>query len=195
MNAMINPTGSLLNRLSLENCHRSIVEEYKANIGHNIIESQREMLEASGKGPAIPFVPPWAVEELLASRGHRTWCLKNINLLAPITTSMWKAWENLSDAEIKVAEDRTLSCANILKEPAVLANAFPLALFDNHKCTTTKILLHAKQDMLTCNPRHKNSLPVFGMLADLILDAPAPRRLMMDARVQCYGSTMRSGSW
>ena len=154
-NAMINLTGFLLSRLSLENSHRSIVEEYEADIGDNIIESQREMLEASGKGPTIPFVPPRAVEELLASRGHRTWCFKNINLLAPITTSMWKTWANLSDAEIKAAEDRMLSCANILKEPAVLANAFPLALFDNHKCTTTKILIHAKQDMLTCNPRHK----------------------------------------
>ena len=35
-----------------------------------------------------------------------------------------------------------------------IANAFPLALYDHNKCTTSSVLVHTKQDVLTCSPRH-----------------------------------------
>jgi hypothetical protein len=36
-----------------------------------------------------------------------------------------------------------------------------LAMFDHHKCTTTKVQVLAKQDMLTCPPRHKKYSATF----------------------------------
>jgi hypothetical protein len=124
----------------------------------NIHTTQSEMdmasLEAAGKGPAIPFVPDHAVEEQLASHSHRTWCLKNINLLAPISLSMWKIWVDISDSEAAACEERALSCMGMLKEPQVMANAFPIAVYDHHKCTSPVIKIHAKQDVLTSAPRH-----------------------------------------
>jgi hypothetical protein len=59
-------------------------------IQHTQLEVERMALEASGKGPAIPFLPCRAVEEQLSLKAHRTWCLSNINLLALITVAMWK---------------------------------------------------------------------------------------------------------
>ena len=38
-------------------------------------------LEAAGKGLSVPFLPTRVVEQLLANRAHRTWCLQNANLL------------------------------------------------------------------------------------------------------------------
>jgi hypothetical protein len=32
-------------------------------------------------------------------------------------------------------------------------NAFPIVVYDHHKCTTTIIKVHAKRDVLTCAPR------------------------------------------
>jgi hypothetical protein len=111
-------------------------------------------LEAAEKGPATPFLPERAVEEQLASRSHRTWCLKNINLLAPISLSMWKIWADISDSEAVAYEERALSCMGMFKEPQVMAHAFPIAIYDHHKCTSSIIKIHAKQDVLTCAPRH-----------------------------------------
>jgi hypothetical protein len=34
-----------------------------------------------------------------------------------------------------------------------MVNAFPIVVYDHHKCTTTIIEVHAKQDVLTCAPR------------------------------------------
>ena len=101
-------------------------------------------MEASGKTPTIPFTPARAVEEQLAIHSHRTWCMSNINLLAPISVPMWKLWASLSDAKIKASEDIALSRIGLLKDPILLPNAFPLAMFDHHKCTTTKVQVLAK---------------------------------------------------
>jgi hypothetical protein len=75
---------------------------------------------------------------------------------------MWKFWTFLSDDEVKECEERALSCHNMTKKDGILIpNAFPLAMFDHHKCTTTAIMLHAKQDMMTCNPRDKKYSTTF----------------------------------
>ena len=109
--------------------------------------------ESAGKGPSIPFMPPRPVEERLNACSHRTWYLCNINLLAPIPVSVWKIWSNLSDSNVKHWESKALSTASQSAESHAIANAFPLAMYEHHKCTTTSILLHAKQDVLTCPPR------------------------------------------
>jgi hypothetical protein len=62
---------------------------------------------------------------------------------------------SLFDAEIKACEDEALSRKDLLKEPIMIRNAFLLAMFDHHKCTTTKVQVLVKQDMLTCPPCHK----------------------------------------
>lgn len=144
----------LLGGLNIPHAQKAALEDLGECIQSTQIEQELASQDALGKGPAIPFLPPRAVEVRLNTRSHRTWCLNNINLLAPIPTSVWKIWANLSEADIKTCEDRALSSATQAAEGVAIANAFPLALFDNHKCTTTAIKLHAKQDVLTCPPRH-----------------------------------------
>ena len=46
--------------------------------------------DSAGMGPAISFLPQRTVEVRLNASSHRTWCLNNINLLAPIPISFWK---------------------------------------------------------------------------------------------------------
>lgn len=145
----------LLSRLKLAPAHKSALEDLSESIQSTQAEAARVQLEATGRGPAIPFLPPRAVEEQLSTRSHRTWCINNINLLAPITTSMWKMWAFLSDIDVKRCEDKALSREGLLREPVIIPNAFPLALFDHHKCTSTKVQVLVKQDVLTCPPRHK----------------------------------------
>jgi hypothetical protein len=113
------------------------------------------------KGPAILFTLLRVVEEQLALSSHRTWCISNINLLAPISISMWKLWAFLFDVEVKASEDKALSHTKLLKDPIMIPNAFPLTMFDHHKCTITKVQILTKHDMLTCPPRHKKYSTTF----------------------------------
>jgi hypothetical protein len=151
----------LLKRLNIEQAHYAVLEDLSETIQHTQLEAERMALEASGKGPAIPFLPCRAVEDHLALKAYNTWCLSNINLLAPITVAMWKMWVNLSDSEVKVAEERALHRWNLMKEPFMIPHAFPLAMFDHHKCTSTQVLVLVKQDVLTVNPRIKKYTSIF----------------------------------
>jgi hypothetical protein len=118
------------------------------------MENELLSQETAGRGLAIPFLPPRMVEVRLNSWSHRTWCLQNINLLAPIPVSVWKIWANLTEVEIKNCEDKALSMNSSLPEGTTIANGFPLALYEHHKCNTTSVKVHAKQEVLTCPPRH-----------------------------------------
>ena len=151
----------LLSRLNIAPSHKTAIEDLSENIVNTQSEVTWEKLEASSKGPSIPFLPPRAVEELLATRSHRTWYVNNINLLAPITTPMWKMWSNMVDREVKVCEDRALNRLYMQKEAVFILNAFPLAMFDHHKYTTTKVQVLVKQDVITCPPRHKKHSVTF----------------------------------
>ena len=144
----------LLGGHNIPHAQKAALEDLGECIQSTQMEQEVASNDASGRGPAIPFLPRRAVEVRLNTRSHRTWCLNNINLLAPIPTSVWKVWANLSDANIKTCEDRALTSATQAAEGLAVANAFPLALFDHHKCTTMSIKLHAKQDVLTCPPRN-----------------------------------------
>ena len=151
----------LLSRLNIAPSHKIAIKDLSKSIVNTQSEVTREKLEASGKGPSIPFMPPQAVEELLATCSHRTWCVNNINLLAPITTPMWKMWTNIDDREVQVCEDRALNRLYMQKEAVLIPNAFPLAMFDHYKCTTTKVQVLVKKDVITCPPRHKKHSAMF----------------------------------
>jgi hypothetical protein len=118
------------------------------------MENELASYDIAGKGPAIPFLPPRTVEVRLNIRSHRTWCLHNINLMAPIPISVWKIWTNLREAEVKACEDKALNMSSSMSEDQAIANAFSLALYDLSKCTTSSVVVHAKQEVLTCPPRH-----------------------------------------
>jgi hypothetical protein len=144
----------ILGRLNIPQAHQATIEDYSECIQTTQLDQKLAASDSSGKGPSIPFLPSRIVEVRLNTRSHRTWCLNNINLLAPIPSSIWKIWANLSKSEVKACKEKALSTSSLLVEAHPIANAFPLALFDNHKCSTTAIMLHVKQDVLTCPPCH-----------------------------------------
>jgi hypothetical protein len=104
----------MVGRLNIPHAHKAAIEDYGDSIQSSQMETELASQEASGKGPAIPFLPPRTVEVRLNSRSHRTWCLNNINLLAPIPTAVWKVWANLSEADIKSCEDKALHSSSPL---------------------------------------------------------------------------------
>jgi hypothetical protein len=142
----------MLGKLNIPDFQKAAIEDYGDSIQSSQQESELASLDAVGKGPAIPFMPHRVVEIRLNSRSHRTWCLSNINLLALIPTSVWKIWANLTDSEIKTYEDKAINIGSFAIEGQLIPNAFPLALYDHHKCTTTSVRVHTKQDVLTCPP-------------------------------------------
>jgi hypothetical protein len=144
----------MLSKLNIPEAQKAAIEDYGDSIQSSQLESKLASLDAAGKGPAIPFVPYRIVEIRLNSQSHRTWCLSNINLLAPIPTLVWKIWANLTDNDVKACEDKAVNVGSFSIEGQLIANAFPLALYDHHKCTTTSVRVHTKQDVLTCPPRN-----------------------------------------
>jgi hypothetical protein len=108
------------------------------------MEQEIASQDTTNRGPAIPFLPARMVEVRLNSRSHHTWCLNNINLLAPIPISVWKVWANLSDGVVKACEDKALNAKTQTVEGQAIANAFPLALYEHHKCTTSAVSVYAK---------------------------------------------------
>jgi hypothetical protein len=134
----------ILGRFNIPHVQQAAIKDYGECIQSMQLDQELAWLDSSNKGPAIPFLPQRTVEVRLNMRNHRSWCLNNINLLTPNPTSVWKIWRNLSETEVKACEDRALNSPSQVAEAHPIANAFPLALFDHHKCTTTSISLHAK---------------------------------------------------
>lgn len=146
----------LVARLNMAPEHKSAIEEYSDTIQTTQTEKALAALETNRKGNSIPLVPGRAVEEQLAGKHHRMWCLRNINLIAPISTPMYKIFANLTDGEVTACEKRALTCMGTFgTKPQELINAFPIALYDHHKCTSMRVNVHAKKDLLTCNPREE----------------------------------------
>jgi hypothetical protein len=114
----------LLSHLDIVPTYKSAIEDLSENIQNTQAKAICASLEASGKGPAIPFIPLCTVEEQLVARSHRTWCVSNIDLLASISILMWKLWAFVSDAEVKASEVRALNRLNILKYSIMIPNAF-----------------------------------------------------------------------
>ena len=143
----------MLGRLNIPQAHQAALEDFGECIQSTQMDQEMASADSTGTGLAIPFLPQRTVEVRLNARSHRTWCLNNINLLAPIPVSVWRIWSNLSEVEIKSCEGKALSHPSQAAESHTVASAFPLALYEHHKCTTASVLLHAKQDVLTCPPR------------------------------------------
>ena len=85
----------ILGCLNIPKAHKAAIEDYSDSIQSSQIECELASQETTGKGPAIPLVPHRIVEIRLGSRSHRTWCLSNVNLLAPLPASIWRIWANL----------------------------------------------------------------------------------------------------
>lgn len=146
----------LLARMHMAPEHKTAIQELSETIQTTQTEKDLAVLEATRKGHSIPLVPSRAVEDQLAEKHHRMWCLRNINLLAPISTPMYKLYANLTDSEVTACEKRALTCMGTFgTKPQELINAFPIALYDHHKCTSLRVNVHAKKDLLTCNPREE----------------------------------------
>jgi hypothetical protein len=150
---VVNVLHPILGRLNILQGQKAAIEDYSETIQTTQMEQEIASQDSTNKGLAIPFLPARTVEVRLNSRSHRTWCLNNINLLAPIPISVWKVWANLSDGVVKACEDKALNAKTQTVEGQAIANAFLLALYEQHKCTTSAISVHAKQDVLTCPPR------------------------------------------
>ena len=152
----VTPMHPLVEHLNIPDGETATIEDYSD--GMQSIQADFELISSdadAGRDPAIPFIPPRTVEVRLNSRSQRSWCLRNINLLAPIPTSVWKVWAHLSDAEVKACDDKALGEESSLsKDGQVIPNAFPLVLYDQRKCPTQPVLLYTKQDIATAAPRH-----------------------------------------
>jgi hypothetical protein len=78
----------ILGKLNIHDAHKAAIEDYGKCIQSTQMDQELVSLDSSRKGPVILFLPPRAIEVRLNNRFHRTWCLSNINLLAPIPTSV-----------------------------------------------------------------------------------------------------------
>jgi hypothetical protein len=136
----------ILRRLNIPHAHQDALEDFGESIQSTQMDQEMASVESSGKGPAIPFLPQRTVEVRLNARSHRTWCLNNINLLATIPICVWKIWANLFEPEVKSYEDKAPSSASQSVEAHTIANAFPLALYEHHKCTA-KMTQHVRLDL------------------------------------------------
>jgi hypothetical protein len=74
----------ILGRLNIPQAKKAAIEDYSETIQITQIENVLALQDANNRGPAIRFLHPRIVEVRLNNRSHCTWCLHNINLLAPI---------------------------------------------------------------------------------------------------------------
>ena len=157
----LNGLHPILGRLNIPLGQKAAIEDYSETIQTTQMEQEIASQDSTNRGPAIPFLLARTVEVRMNTRLHRTWCLNNINLLAPISISVWKIWANLSNSMVKACEDKTLNAKTQTVESQIIANAFPLTLYEHYKCTTSAISVHTKQDVLTCplrQPQHTSKL-------------------------------------
>ena len=151
----------ILGRLNILKAHKVVIKDYGYSIQCSQMESELASQDTVGKGPTIPLMPHRTMKIRLNTHSHRTWYLSNFNLLAPLPILVWKTWANLIEGEVKACEERAVNIGSFTLEGQLILNAFLLVLCDHHKCTTTFVRVHTKQDVLTCpprNPRHTSKL-------------------------------------
>ena len=81
-------------------------------------------------------MPPRVVEELVGEKCHRVWTIPNLNLLAPISTSVWRIWTGLSDDEMKACAVAAEYNRSLIRGKHKLLHPFSLSSFDHRKCQT-----------------------------------------------------------
>ena len=103
----------LLRDINVASAEKAALEDMSSSICTSQCELDTTALEASGKGPVVPLTPARTVEFLAAQKESRCWTLSNINLMAPITTPMWKTWANMTNwrlSHYKPTPYRTVVC-------------------------------------------------------------------------------------
>jgi hypothetical protein len=102
---------------------------------------------------------------------------------------MWKLWAFLFDVEVKASEDKALSHTKLLKDPIMIPNAFPLTMFDHHKCTITKVQILTKHDLLATKNIPQPSRTASVHISSVYVN----RMLLLLARGRCFGSIKQCG--
>jgi hypothetical protein len=120
------------------------LEDLASSIQSSQADIDLALLVQSGKGLVVPFMPPRSVEYELAMVDNLCWNLPNINLLAPISTHMWRIWATLSMDEIECLKSNVIHNTGILKDTHHIPSSFSLALFDHKKCASTELKIHTK---------------------------------------------------
>ena len=98
-----------LNNLSIEQAHKAALEDFQESIMTTQIEKEQELLVASGRFLAIPFVPQRTIEDQVSVKAHRVWATGNVNSLAPILISTWRIWAGMTKAEIEECRNCALN--------------------------------------------------------------------------------------
>ena len=139
----------LLRGINVASAEKAALEDMSSSISTSQCELDTAALVASGKGPVVPLTPARTVEFLAAQKGSRCWTLPNINLMAPITTPMWKTWANMTNVEVESLQTNAVQNSGLLREPQSIPHPFPLSLFENSKCNIPLIKIHTKLDLNT----------------------------------------------
>lgn len=134
-----------LSGLNIELSQKAALEDLAKTIQTSQAEKDLALLNASGKGPVVPFTPPRSVEALVATKVHRCWGLPNINLLAPISIPMWRTWTNMPAEEMESLKAHSIHCTGRIKEGQPIPGAFPLSMYDHQKCSSSDLRIHTKQ--------------------------------------------------
>ena len=90
--------------LQISDAHKAALEDLNDSIAASQSQSEQANLFRSSDSLSIPFIPPRAVEDLVVNKHHQVWTIGNLNLLAPVTLSMWRVWANLSAEELQACE-------------------------------------------------------------------------------------------
>lgn len=148
-NTMSHP---LLLNLGIDDSQKAALEDLE----EEITTTQHEKAQAnmsSGESISIPFMPPRAVEELVASRHHRVWQVGNFNLLAPIPICTWRTWAALTSAELDACNEAALQNKSIIRGIHALVMPFSLSEFDHRRCPSHEVNVQIKVDLETGKTR------------------------------------------
>ena len=144
-----------LNNLAIEDAHKAALEDFQESIMTTQIEKEQELLVASGRFVAIPFVPQRTIEDQVSMKAHRVWATGNVNSLAPILISTWRIWAGMTTAEIEECRNCALNNKQLIANGQNLVNCFSLYCYDHAKCPVTTVKLHIKTDIPTANDRRE----------------------------------------
>jgi hypothetical protein len=129
--------------------HKAALEDLRESISATQTERERATLSNSSENFSIPFMPPRAVEELVAEKCHRVWTIPNLNLLAPISTSVWRIWTGLSEDDMRTCSESAEQNRSAFRGKHKLLHPFSLSLFDHRKCQTEEVSILLKNELNT----------------------------------------------
>ena len=139
--------------LQISEAHKAALEDLTESISALQSQTEQANLSRSSDGLAIPFIPPRAVEDLVTQKHHQVWTIGNLNLMAPITLSMWRVWANLSVEEIQACEAAAQNNTTFISGIHKLLHPFSLSLYRFGKCATEEVQILTKLDIPTAKDR------------------------------------------